>query len=150
MLLDGVGRVRKETKLSCQSSLLERLVHGITNYLHSHQPGHHSETHRHARSYTKTHACTDRGTHTLTLFHSWQPSLSLFLSPNLLSQTLDRVSVGPQGDRSRPRLSQPADPGAAAVRQAAPGEAGVALPGPQRQLSGPEMITWDFFYPSSL
>ncbi|KAM9453148.1 uncharacterized protein ACWYII_012379 isoform 1-T1 [Salvelinus alpinus] len=34
VLLDGVGRVRKETKLSCQSSLLERLEHGITNYLH--------------------------------------------------------------------------------------------------------------------
>ncbi|XP_041734820.2 uncharacterized protein LOC121568332 isoform X2 [Coregonus clupeaformis] len=34
VLLDGVGRVRTQTKLSCQSSLLERLEHGITNYLH--------------------------------------------------------------------------------------------------------------------
>ena len=68
------------------------------------------------------------------------PALSLFLTPNLRSQTLACVSGGPQGDRSRPRLSQPADPGAAAVRQAAPGEAGVALTGPQRQLLGPNQI----------
>uniref|UniRef100_A0AAZ3SQM7 Uncharacterized protein n=1 Tax=Oncorhynchus tshawytscha TaxID=74940 RepID=A0AAZ3SQM7_ONCTS len=34
VLLDSVGRMRTQTKLSCQLSLLERLEHGITNYLH--------------------------------------------------------------------------------------------------------------------
>uniref|UniRef100_A0A8K9UMM1 Uncharacterized protein n=1 Tax=Oncorhynchus mykiss TaxID=8022 RepID=A0A8K9UMM1_ONCMY len=34
VLLDSVGRMRTHTKLSCQLSLLERLEHGITNYLH--------------------------------------------------------------------------------------------------------------------
>uniref|UniRef100_A0A8C7H728 Uncharacterized protein n=1 Tax=Oncorhynchus kisutch TaxID=8019 RepID=A0A8C7H728_ONCKI len=33
VLLDCVGRMRTQTKLSCQLSLLERLEHGITNYL---------------------------------------------------------------------------------------------------------------------
>uniref|UniRef100_A0A8C8JI51 Uncharacterized protein n=1 Tax=Oncorhynchus tshawytscha TaxID=74940 RepID=A0A8C8JI51_ONCTS len=63
----------------CQSSLLERLLHGITNYLHI------------VTNLDITVRRTDRGTHThtLTLFHSCQ--LSLFLSPNLPSQTLDCV-----------------------------------------------------------
>uniref|UniRef100_A0A8C8JL51 Uncharacterized protein n=1 Tax=Oncorhynchus tshawytscha TaxID=74940 RepID=A0A8C8JL51_ONCTS len=52
----------------CQSSLLERLLHGITNYLHI------------VTNLDITVRRTDRGTHThtLTLFHSCQHCHALF------------------------------------------------------------------------